>query len=172
MPSKGIEVYSYITIPTYTVRFDVPGGNVVRNGADNFTSAHLEVESKDIPGLQNFTGRFSFEVFNGEVLVTSQWVDINSFTGKLEKGTMLSSEDQKSIIADDSIISYGFYAAGHGEFGLTNKNQCYVTIVSNSAHSNWMTTIVPPGSEAEQRPFSRFVLAAPHDDGMNNMKTW
>ena len=172
MPSKGVETYSYIAIPTCTVRFSVPGGSVIHNYEHNFSSTHLEVESKHIPGLQNFTGRFSFEVFNGEHLVTSQWFDINSFTGKLEGGSMISSQDQLSIVNDDVIISYGFYAAGHGIAGLTNKNQCYVTIVSRSIHSTWMTNVVPPGSDAEQKPFSRFVLAAPHDDGMNSMKTW
>ena len=35
-----------------------------------------------------------------------------------------------------------------------------------------MTSVCSPGSEAEQKPFSRFVLAAPPDDGMNSMATW
>jgi hypothetical protein len=172
MPSKGVETYSYIAVPNYTVRFSVPGRSVTHTNADNFSLTHLEVESKDIPGLNHFTGRFSFEVFNGERSLTSQWMDINSFTGEIKGGTMLSSQDQLSIVVDDAIISYGFYAAGHGEFGLTNKSQCYVTIVSKSVHENWMATVVPPGSEMELLPFSRFVLAAPHDDGMNSMKTW
>ncbi|KAF2672457.1 PLC-like phosphodiesterase [Microthyrium microscopicum] len=171
MPSKGIETYSFIKLPNYSVRFSVPGGNVVRTEQDNFTSTHLEVESKDISGLANFTGRFEFVVLNGESQVTTQYVDIDSFTGKLEGGTMLASEDQKTILTDDAIISYGFYGAGHGEFGLTNMNQCYVTAVSRTAHRTWMTNIVPPGGEAEQKPFSRFALASPHDGPMSGLAT-
>ena len=34
-----------------------------------------------------------------------------------------------------------------------------------------MGTVVPPGSSQEQHPFSRFVLAAPHDNGMNSMQS-
>ena len=174
MPSKGVEVYSYITLPNITVCFSVPGGTITRTPNDNFTSTHLEVESKDIPGYTHFTGRFSFQVFDGDQELESvrQWNDINTLTGKLEDGTMMSSKDQKSIIVNDAIVSYGFYQAGHGEAGLTNRDQCYVTVVSLSAHRTWMTAVCPPGSEAEQKPFSRFTLAAPHDDGMNSMTTW
>ena len=136
MPSKGIEVYSYITLPDITVRCSVPGGTITRTPNDNFTSTHLEVESKDIPGYTHFTGRFSFQVFDGdqELEGTLQWNDINTLTGKLEDGTMMSSKDQKSIIVGDAIISYGFYQAGHGEVGLTNRAQCYVTVVNLSEH--------------------------------------
>ena len=172
MPSKGIEVYSYITLPNYRVNFSVPGGSITRTEDDNFTSYHLEVESKDIPGLAHFTGRFQFQVLSdtGEE-ITTQWNDINTLSGKLEGGTMMSSKDQQSILNGDALVTYGFYHAGHGEVGLTNLCQCYVTVVSLSAHRTWMTTICPPGSEAEQKPFSRFVLPAPHDDGMNSMST-
>lgn len=172
MPSKGIEVYSYITLPNYSVKFSVPGGSITRTGHDNFTSNHLEVESKDIPGVAHFTGRFSFQVFteSGEE-IANQWNDINTFDGKLEGGTMMSSKDQQSIVQGDAIITYGFYQAGHGEAGLTNLCQCYVTVVSLFTHRTWMTTVCPPASEAEQKPFSRFVLPAPHDDGMNSMAT-
>ena len=34
-----------------------------------------------------------------------------------------------------------------------------------------MGAVVPPGSLQAQQPFSRFVLAAPHDNGMNSMQS-
>ena len=34
-----------------------------------------------------------------------------------------------------------------------------------------MGAVAPPGSSQAQQPFSRFVLAAPHDNGMNNMQS-
>ena len=34
-----------------------------------------------------------------------------------------------------------------------------------------MGSIAPPGSPEAAKPFSRFVVAAPHDDGMNSMQS-
>ena len=84
----------------------------------------------------------------------------------------LSTREQAEfapIVTDSVIITFGFYDAGHGEVGLPNHDQCYVTICSTS-NKAWMGTIAPPGSPQAQQPFSRFVLAAPHDNGMNSMQ--
>ncbi|GAD92884.1 hypothetical protein ANI_1_1432124 [Paecilomyces variotii No. 5] len=175
MPSKGITVYSYISVEDYVVEFTVPKQQLRRTSADNFTAGDLEVESSNIAGLQNFVGQFKWEVFyHGEdvdspVLIGSAYCDINSLTGKVEGGTMAATATCKAITTDHAIITYGFYSAGHGEFGLTNRDQCYVTIcpVLNRA---WMGAVAPPGSLEAQKPFSRFVLAAPHDNGMNSMQ--
>ena len=34
-----------------------------------------------------------------------------------------------------------------------------------------MGVVAPEGSNEATKPFSRFVLAAPHDDGMNSMQS-
>jgi len=34
-----------------------------------------------------------------------------------------------------------------------------------------MGSVAPPGSPEATKPFSRFVVAAPHDDGMNSMQS-
>jgi hypothetical protein len=34
-----------------------------------------------------------------------------------------------------------------------------------------MGSVAPPGSPEAAKPFSRFVVAAPHDDGMNSMQS-
>ena len=34
-----------------------------------------------------------------------------------------------------------------------------------------MGVVAPPGSSQAQQPISRFVLAAPHDNGMNSMQS-
>ena len=73
-------------------------------------------------------------------------------------------------MTESVIITYGFYDAGHGEVGLPNHDQCYVTVCSTD-NKFWMGSIVPPGSPQEQLRFSRFVLAAPHDHGMNSMQS-
>jgi hypothetical protein len=82
---------------------------------------------------------------------------------------MLATQHFSPIQLDTAIITYGFYDAGHGEAELTNRDQCYVTICPN--HSGWMGAVAPPGSREAQHPFSRFVLAAPHDDGMCTMQS-
>ena len=38
------------------------------------------------------------------------------------------------------------------------------------SQATWMGDIARPGSTEEGKPFSRFVLAAPHDEGMNSMQ--
>lgn len=175
MPSKGITVYSYISVEGYTVDFTVPEQHIRNTSADNFIAKNLEVESSNIPGLGNFVGRFEWRVCNGvddsdSVFIGSAYCDINSLTGKLEGGTMNATAACKAIVTDEVIITYGFYSAGHGEFGLANRDQCYVTICPAS-NRIWMGAVAPPRSMEAQKPFSRFVLAAPHDNGMNSMQT-
>ncbi len=89
MPSKGITVYSYISADGYEVEFSVPKNTLRNTAADNFTSKDLEVESSNIEGLRNYTGRFEWNVYdpNGTV-VGSAFNMINSLTGNLEGGSM------------------------------------------------------------------------------------
>jgi hypothetical protein len=129
MPSKGINVYSYVNVPGFTVEFCVPGPdgsfNIITNSSsDNFSVKGLELESHNIPGLRKFVGRFQWRVLRDGVEVASKYNDINTFTGNLEGGQMLSTQHFTPIKLDDGIITYGFYDAGHGEAGLTNRDQC------------------------------------------------
>ena len=170
MPSKGIQVYSYISIDGYEIEFSVPKQIVKHTSADNFTSKHLEVESHNIPGIAHYTGRFEWKVIcNGEI-IASAFNDINSFTGNIEGGNMTATQSFVPIVTDEVVVTYCFYDAGHGEFGLTNRDQCYVTVCSTS-NRYWMGSVAPPGSLQAQKPFSRFVIAAPHDNGMNSMRS-
>ncbi|KAF2816590.1 PLC-like phosphodiesterase [Mytilinidion resinicola] len=170
MPSKGVQVYSYISVPGYSIEFTVPAQAVTHTIDNNFSSTHLEVESHNIPGHLNFTGRFEWKVVRDGEVVGSAYNDINTFTGNLEGGTMMSTQHFSPIVTDDVIITYCFYDAGHGHIGLPNRDQCYVTVCS-TANRYWMGTFAPPGSPQAQKPFTRFVLAAPHDNGMNSMTT-
>lgn len=92
MPSKGITVYSYISVDGYEVEFTVPK-NAVRNTAgDNFTSKDLEMESSHIEGLRTFTGRFEWSVYDPSgAVVGTRFNNINSLTGNLEGGNMTST---------------------------------------------------------------------------------
>lgn len=83
---------------------------------------------------------------------------------------MSRQADFAPIVTESVIITYGFYDAGSGEVGLPNHDQCYVTVCSISNRS-WMGTVAPPGSSQEQCSFAHFVLAAPHDNGMNSMQS-
>ncbi|KAG9063445.1 hypothetical protein KI688_004328 [Linnemannia hyalina] len=169
MPSKGVSVYSYISVDGYEVEFTVPAASILNTAADNFTPKNLEIDLSDIPGL-HCVGRFQWSVlFHGKV-IASAYNDINTLTGKLSGGTMTATVDFAPILTENAIITYGFYAAGPGDFGLPHRHQCYVTICSKD-NIAWMGAVAPPGSPAAQKPFSRFVLAAPHDNGMNSMTT-
>ncbi|OKL60497.1 hypothetical protein UA08_04333 [Talaromyces atroroseus] len=168
MPKKGISVYSYIGVPGYEIGFSVPQEQCLHDSTHNFTCRDLEVDSAHISGLENFTGRLQWTVFRYGEVVATQYNDVNSVTGKIEAGTMVSTQDFHPIFTEDAIITYGFYTAGHGEVGLTNRHQCYVTICSTE-NRFWMGSVASPGSIAAQKPFWRFVLAAPHDNGMNSM---
>ena len=92
MPSKGIAVYSYISVEGYMVVFAVPKVSVTNTAADNFTSKDLEVESSNLEGRFNYTGRFEWKVFDpyGSV-VGSAFNNINSMTGNLDGGSMTST---------------------------------------------------------------------------------
>ena len=175
MPSKGLSVYSYISpkLPTgsYSVEFTVPGenGTVVNHAKDNFTVKSLEMESHNIPGIRNFTGKFQWRVMKGEEEIASAYNNINTLTGSLAGGDMLSTQHFSPITESDVIITYGFYDAGHGEAGLPDRDQCYVTICPRT-NADWMGDLAPPGSKEATLPFSRYVLPAPHDNGMNSMQ--
>jgi hypothetical protein len=143
---------------------------VTHADSHNFSSTHLEIESKDIPGRIHFTGRFEWKVLRYGQIVGSAYNDINTITGNIVAGTMMSTQHFAPIVTDEVIITYCFYDAGHGQVGLTNRDQCYVTVCSTS-NRYWMGSVAPPGSPQAQKPFSRFVLAAPHDNGMNSMTT-
>ena len=92
MPSKGIAVYSYISVEGYAVEFAVPKVSVTNTAADNFTSKDLEVESSNLEGRFNFTGRFEWKVLDphGSV-VGSAFNNINSMTGNFDGGSMTST---------------------------------------------------------------------------------
>ncbi|MCJ1408730.1 hypothetical protein MMC19_002805 [Ptychographa xylographoides] len=168
MVSKGIVVYSYISVEGYEVEFGVPGDRTVNTSADNHSAKDLEIESSKIPGLEHFTGRFIWRVLKNSLEIANRYNDINSLTGNLVGGNMKTTMENQSIFIGDIIISFGFYDAGTGRVGLTSKDQCYVTVTRNQ--STWMGNLAPQGSTAASKPFSRFVMVAPHDDGMDTMQ--
>ena len=92
MPSKGITVYSYISVQGYQIEFKVPKESVRNTAVDNFTSKNLEVESSNIKGLGHYTGRFEWNVIDSDGnIIGSRYNDINSVTGNLEGGNMTST---------------------------------------------------------------------------------
>jgi hypothetical protein len=169
MPSKGVQCYSYIAAPGCQIEFDVPGANVVRNRLSTYCSDHLEVDKSKIHGVFNFTGTFSFKVTQNGNQIAYESVNINALTGDLQAGTLKTMENQTSIVANDVIVSYGFYDAGPGIAGLPSSHQCYVTVTPN--YCNWMGQVAPPGSAQASKPFSKFFLPAAHDIGMNSMQS-
>ncbi|KAI8935364.1 hypothetical protein NX059_007947 [Plenodomus lindquistii] len=169
MPSKGILCYTYIAVDNVEVEYTVPKNNAKRSDQHQFHLNHLEVESSNL-GHFKFTGRFDFTVRRDGRELTKQWVDVNTMTGKLEDGSMMTMDQTPSIFAEDLIICYGFYDAGPGLANLPKQHQCYVTITKS--YENWMRDVVPPSDEDKSnKPFRKMVLPSAHDIGMNSMAT-
>lgn len=168
MPSKGIQLYTFIGIQKCQVSYTVPGLSILREQPGTYND-HLEVDKAQIQGLFNFVGRFQFSVKVNGKAITSQYVDVNTLTGNMESGTMKSNVDQRSVITNELVITYGLYDAGHGEAGLPKADQCYVTITKNQ--SNWQGIMAPEGSTQGKSPFSLFILPSAHNVGMNSMET-
>lgn len=168
MPSKGIQLYTFIGIGKCQISYTVPGFSIIREQPGTYND-HLEVDKAHIQGLFNFVGRFQFKVSVNGKAITSQYVDINTLTGNMESGTMKSNVDQRSVVTNELVVTYGLYDAGQGQAGLPKSDQCYVTVTKNQ--SNWLGTMAPAGSAQEKGPFSLFVLPSAHDIGMNSMET-
>jgi hypothetical protein len=168
MPSKGIQLYTFIGVEGCRIDFSVPGSSISRDQIGAYND-HLEVNKAHISNPFNFVGRFEFHVTANGNQITSQYVDINSLTGNMESGTMKSNVDQRSVVKNDLIVTYGLYDAGEGQAGLPKSDQCYVTVTQNQ--SNWQGILAPIGSQQETRPFSQLVLPSAHDIGMNSMET-
>src|SRR4051812_32878487 len=111
MPSKGVDVYSYIAVPNCEVLFNVPGEEVKNTDRENFQSRHMEIDSKHIEGRWSFDGEFSFRVIKDGREITKQWNVVSVVSGDLKDGTMLKISATPSIVDGDIIISYGFYDA-------------------------------------------------------------
>lgn len=169
MPSKGVQIYSYIAVPGCQIEFSVPGQNLVRNDLRVFHDDHLEVDKVHIKGPFNFKGTFSFRVTESGNQIANESVDINVLTGNLEGGTLKSMENQQSVITNGIIVSYGFYDAGPGVAGLPSSDQCWVSVTPD--YSGWMGQLAPQGSPQATQPFRKLMLPAVHDVGMNSMQS-
>jgi hypothetical protein len=169
MPSKGVQAFCYICVPGCQVDFSVPGQTITKSDLGQWTSDHLEIDSKNLHGAFNYTGQFNFKVTRNGQEITSQWADVNVMSGNLEKGPMKNMFEQTSFVSNDLIVTHLFYDAGHGEAGLPNSHQCLVTVAPNRA--NWQGEVAPPGTDKATKPFHKFVLPAAHDIGMNSMET-
>ncbi|KAK4116102.1 PLC-like phosphodiesterase [Canariomyces notabilis] len=170
MPSKGVHVFTYIAVPGCSIELSVPEQTINVNELNRFWNGTMEVEAFAIDSLFDKRGRFTFKVFRDGNLITEQWIDVNAITGNASGGTMESIANTPSIFhGDDLIVCYGLYEAGRGHDILPNRHQCYITVTPN--YSNWIGNVAPPGSDLENRPFTRLVLPSAHDVGMNSMQS-
>jgi hypothetical protein len=169
MPSKGVHTFTYIAVPGCSIELSVPGQTVRVDELHRFSNTAMEVEAFAIDSFFDKRGRFTFKVFLHGNQITEQWIDVNAITGNASGGTMESIANSPSIFHDDIIISYGLYEAGDGHDLLPNRHQCYITVAPN--YANWIGSVAPPGSDLENRPFTRLVLPSAHDVGMNSMQS-
>lgn len=169
--SKGVDCYGFIGdgCANYSIEFTVRKDSFTVNRAATWEKRGFEVSVEAGWDGISIVGRFAFKVRDpGGAEISTEWNNINSLTGNLDGGTMTDLQNQRTVQAGDIMISYGFYDAGSGVAGLTNRDICYVAITRTQ--NSWMGRIVPSGSPQENKPFHRFVLPAPHDVGMNTMQ--
>ncbi|KXX79872.1 PI-PLC X domain-containing protein 1 [Madurella mycetomatis] len=168
MPSKGVHTFGYIAVAGCSIELSVPGQTITVNELNRFWNRSMEVEAFAISSFFDKRGRFTFKVLQHGKQITEQWITVNAITGDASGGTMGTITETPTIFhGDNLVISYGFYEAGRGHDVLPNKHQCYITITPN--YSNWIGSVAPPGSDLENKPFSRLVLPSAHDVGMNSM---
>lgn len=170
MPSKGVNIYCFGSIPGYKVMFTVPGDghDVIISDTDTCSQFHLEVDSSQM-GPFTFTGPFTATVLDASGNTVASWTNnINSLSGNLEGGALTTLPEMTSVVQVPCIVTVGFYDAGSGVFGLPNSDECFVTVTPNRA--NWMGQVAPLGSAQAAKPFTTFVLPCPHDCGMNTMQ--
>ncbi|KAK3382635.1 PLC-like phosphodiesterase [Lasiosphaeria ovina] len=170
MPSKGVQVYTYIAVPGCSIELSVPKQTIQRNELRQFWSGSMEVDARNIDSFFDKKGRFTFKVWQNGTLVTEQWIDVNAITGNASGGTMDAISNTPSVFhGSDVIVSYGLYEAGPGHGVLPSRHQCYVTVAPN--YARWIGDMAPAGSPLEQKPLSRLVLPSAHDVGMNSMQS-
>ena len=172
MPSKGVQVYTYISAPgDVQIDVEVPKQSGVVKDKQRFQSENYEVDAAKIKWPINRTGRFKFSVRKNGRVVTEQWMDVDPVTGDVRSNSTMDNTmlETRSIRDQELVISYGAYEAGSGQVGLPSRHQVYVSVTQD--FGAWMGMVAPPGSEAEKKPFNHLVLPAPHDSGMNSMDT-
>jgi hypothetical protein len=171
MPSKGVQCFSYIAVPDCAIEFSVPGNSIRKDGLRQFGNDHVEVDKKHIDGTFKFSGTFAFTVTHNGNQIAHQQIDINTMTGNIEGGTLNHMVNTQSILVGDVIVTYGFYDAPdslQARAGLPNCDQCWVYVSPN--YSSWMGQVAPVGSPQADKPFSKWMLPAAHDIGMNSMQ--
>ncbi|TVY83709.1 hypothetical protein LSUE1_G002575 [Lachnellula suecica] len=169
MPSKGIHCYSYVAVAGCQIEFSVPKQTICKDQLHIFGNDHLEIDKHNIEGAFNFSGAFSFKVTQNGNQIAFESIEVNVVTGNLEGGNLRSMENQRSVVTNDVIVTYGFYDAGPGVAGLPKTDRVWVTVTPN--FSGWMGQIAPPGSAQASKPFSKMFLPAAHDIGMNSMQS-
>lgn len=97
MVSKGIHVVSSISIQEWRVHYTVPKHSRDYSALRTFEMDGMEVDSGNIDGLPNFTGPFTFTVFDDQGnTMSSKTNNLNSYTGNLESGDMTDISGMQS----------------------------------------------------------------------------
>jgi len=102
MPSKGVQIYSYIAVPGAQIELSVPGQTITRDEQRVFHQDRLEIDKRNLQGTFNFTGTFQFRVIHNGQEIAKESVDVNTMTGGLESGKNYGSDVQSLGSTDGS----------------------------------------------------------------------
>ncbi|RJL53709.1 hypothetical protein [Pectobacterium carotovorum] len=169
MPSKGVDFGVYINGVNFNIvasKYDAgsenPSFNKIFSALDSFQFNQFEINT-DLPF--HVTGTFDWTVNSAPPF--HRKIEVNGLTGNMS-GDFEDMMKTPSIINETSAISYGFYDAGSGSGGLTNRDQNYVYITPNM--SNWMGDAAEKNPNLKSSPFYNFAFPGSHDAGSFDLK--
>jgi len=166
--SKGVDYYLYFGSDDLNANVAVPKIDRRHSGEANFHRNNMQIQSSNIRGIFNYTGRLEWVARRGSTEAARQWQDVNTLTGNLGNGTMKNMFATPPRLGNPTVC-WGFYDAGNGNSGLSNQHQLYIYVTRDQRR--WMSDLVARKPEVAQAPFARFALPGSHDAGMCTMAT-
>ncbi len=167
MSSKGVDCYGFRAVSEASITFSYPAKGGTRQTGISKVAAiehgNVQIDTNDLNRGES-TGHLSWVASAAGRQLATRSADINPSTGNLSQSDMGTMLDTTSVIAPDYAVSYGFYDAGSGHFGLTSQDQAYVYVTEN--YTRWMGDLAAADARLRSTPFNRFVLPGAHDAGM------
>lgn len=107
MPSKGIQVYTYISAPNHTITLSVPNHTTTLKSQRAFHTSSFEIDAAAIKWPLRRHGRFQFSVHrDGEPEpLAERWLDIDPVTGDIASRSTMDDTllETRSVVHGDSV---------------------------------------------------------------------
>lgn len=106
MPSKGIDVFTWIGLRGWHVEYTVPKDGVTHDGFRAWKRHHLEVDTKNIDGFLGTKGPFAFIVKDDRDNVVLQKKNtISALDFDVDEGDMTTIPDMQSLVKENYVVT-------------------------------------------------------------------